>query len=135
MLRRTRQVGLAGVALLGKTWWLLLAARLALRWVPVKKIVAWKQRPLVAKAHAADAAGRVRWAVLVAARYSPVEFVCFPQCLAAAELLRGQGIASRLHYGVKREGDKLLTHTWLEADGEMVIGGEVAGEFSELDVY
>jgi len=77
----------------------------------------------------------VRHAVLVVARYSPVSLVCFPQCLAASEMLRRRGIASRLHYGVARDGDKLVTHTWLEAGGEIVIGGEVAAEYSTLAVY
>ena len=127
-----------GCLLLVKTWWLLLAAKIALRMIPVKKIIAWKQRLPAARASNQDATARcaqVRWAVLTVAHYSPIAFVCFPQCLAASELLRGAGIPSRLHYGVKREGDKLLTHTWLEAAGEMVIGGEVADQFSTLNVY
>jgi hypothetical protein len=138
LLLRTSQVGLRGCLLLARTWWLLLAARMALRLIPVKKIVAWKQRPLPGRTSPADPAphcARVRWAVLTAAHYSPLRFVCFPQCLAAAELLRSAAIPSRLHYGVKREGDKLVTHTWLEAAGEIVIGGEVADQFSTLDVY
>ena len=138
LVARIGQVGGSGCLLLVGTWWLLLAAKIALRWIPVKKIIAWKQRSLPKAKRAMDVAAlgaRVRWAVLTAARYSPIEFVCFPQCLAAAELLRRDGIASRLHYGVKREGDKLLTHTWLEAAGEIVIGGEVADQFSTLDVY
>ena len=134
---RIGQVGVRGCLLLVKTWWLLLAAKIALRLIPVKKIIAWKQRalPREVKSDAAARCEKVRWAVLTVARYSPVEFVCFPQCLAAAELLHTAGIPTKLHYGVKREGDKLLTHTWLEATGEIVIGGEVADQFSTLDVY
>ncbi len=73
--------------------------------------------------------------MLVVARHSPVRFVCFPQCLAASALLRSAGIASRLHYGVRRGAGGLETHTWLEAGGEVVIGGEVAGEFTLLEVF
>lgn len=141
MMRRLREVGPAGAALLIRTFFLLTAARLALRFLPVKKIIAFKQRPLSRLAAAAqttaqvDACTRVRWAVLTAARYSPFEFVCFPQCLAASELLRSAGIASRLHYGVTRGHAKLMTHTWLEAAGRIVIGGEVADAFSTLDIY
>ncbi len=137
-LRRAREVGPGGMRLLIRTFWFLLWAKVALRSMPMKKIVAWKQRALV---HPRDGAmvveqcARVRWAVLVVARYSPVAFVCFPQCLAASELLRGYGIQSRLHYGVGRDAAKLRMHTWLEAGGGIVIGGEVADQFSTLDVY
>ena len=135
---RIGQVGASGCLLLVRTWWLLLAARLALRWIPVKKVIAWKQRAFQRKAAAVDLqaqCAQTRWAVLTVARYSPIKFVCFPQCLAAAQLLRSTGIPNKLHYGVMRQGDKLLTHTWLEAAGEIVIGGEVADQFSTLDVY
>jgi hypothetical protein len=150
LLRRVREVGPGGVALLVEAFVLLLAAKAALAWVPVAKIIGWKQRKLrfasatwdasspdTRSDRAADAewVRRVRHAVLVVARYSPVEFVCFPQCLAASELLRQRRIPSRLHYGVARAGDKLVTHTWLEAGGEIVIGGEVAAEYSTLAVY
>jgi hypothetical protein len=136
LLRRVREVGPRGVALLVETFGRLLAAKLALRLMPVAKVIGWKQRELRRVAPIdMDWVRRVRHAVLVVARYSPVEFVCFPQCLAASELLRRRGIASRLHYGVARAGDKLVTHTWLEAGGEIVIGGEVAAEYSTLAVY
>jgi Transglutaminase-like superfamily len=139
--RRVREVGPAGIWLLVKAFFLMLAARIALRSIPVKKIIAWKQRPLrglpdaKTDAKTAERCAQVRWAVLVAARYSPIDFVCFPQCLAAAELLRGAGIPSRLHYGVTRENAKLMTHTWLEAADQIVIGGEVAEAYSTLDIY
>jgi hypothetical protein len=114
----------------------MLGAKAALTWVPVARVIGWKKRALQQE-RVADAATLkdVRHAVLVVARYSPVSLVCFPQCLAASEMLRRRGIASRLHYGVARDGDKLVTHTWLEAGGEIVIGGEVAAEYSTLAVY
>jgi len=139
LLRRAREIGPGGLTLLIKTFWLLLTARIALRLIPVRRIIAWKQRPMPAveinPALSRDYRQRVRHAVLVVARYSPVRFVCFPQCLAASALLRARGIASRLHYGVARADGKLVTHTWLEAGGEIVIGGEVAAEYSTLAVY
>jgi hypothetical protein len=138
LLRRSREIGPGGLALLARAFWLLLAAKIALKTVPVSRIIAWKQRPLAATGEpslASEYRQRVRHAVLVAARYSPVRFVCFPQCLAASALLRRKGIDSRLHYGVAREDGKLVTHTWLEAGGEIVIGGEVAAEYSTLAIY
>jgi hypothetical protein len=139
LLRRGREIGPGGIALLFRTFWLLLTARAALHWVPVRRIIAWKQKPMQPRdlppEVSSDRRRRVRHAVLVVARYSPIDFVCFPQCLAASALLRKQGIESRLHYGVTRADGKLITHTWLEAGGEIVIGGEVAAEFSTLAVY
>jgi len=41
---------------------------------------------------------------------------------------RGEGDCALL-------ADKLITHTWLEAGGEIVIGGEAAEGFSTLAVY
>ena len=136
LLRRSREVGAGGLTLMAQAFWLMLAAKTALRTMPVSRIIAWKQRPLGVQARAnPEYCRRVRNAVLVVARYSPVRFLCFPQCLAASALLRRKGIASRLHYGVARADGKLVTHTWLEAEGEIVIGGEVAADYSTLAVY
>ncbi len=138
LLQRSREIGPGGLALLVRAFWLMLAAKIALRTVPVSRIIAWKQRPVATTSKpnsASEYRQRVRHAVLVTARYSPVRFVCFPQCLAASALLRRKGIESRLHYGVAREDGKLVTHTWLEAGGEIVIGGEVAAQYSTLAVY
>jgi len=134
--RRVAEVGPRGVARLGEAFFWMLLAKAALAWVPVAKVVGWKRRGLLAEVVAdASTLREVRHAVLVVARYSPMSMVCFPQCLAASEMLRRRGIGSRLHYGVARAGDKLVTHTWLEAGGEILIGGEVAAEYSTLAVY
>ncbi len=136
LMRRMREVGWGGMTLLARTFCLLLAAKIALKVLPVRRVIAWKQRPVGQPAQVdAGKLRRVRHAVLVVARYSPLRFVCFPQCLAASALLRSEGVESRLHYGVARAGDKLVTHTWLEAGGEILIGGEAAGDFSTLAVY
>jgi hypothetical protein len=134
--RRLREVGPSGWLLLARAFCLLLAAKCALRLLPVRHVIAWKQRAVRSPQAAQECdLRRIRHAVLVAARYSPIRFVCFPQCLAAAALLRSRGIQSRLHYGVTRAGAQLVTHTWLEAGGEIVIGGEVAASYSTLAVY
>ncbi len=138
LTRRAREVGLRQLLLIGEALCWLTAARVALRTVPVARILRWQQRPVKGR-QAGVGAGewrqRVRHAVLVAVRYAPVEFVCFPQCLAASALLRRQGVRTRLHYGVTRQEGRLVTHTWLESGGELVIGGEAAGAYSTLGVY
>ncbi len=137
LVRRLREVESDKLGMLFRTFCLLLTAKIALHFVPVSRVIAWKTRPLRGPAPSTFDKERllVRWAVLVVARYSPVQFVCFPQCLAASALLRHRRIPSLLHYGVTREDDKLITHTWLEAGGEIVIGGEVAHKFSTLATY
>lgn len=136
LMRRVAEVGPRGVLRLVEAFFWMVVAKVVLAWVPVAKVIGWKQRGLE-RERVADAMTLkdVRHAVLVVARYAPVSLVCFPQCLAASEMLRRRGISSRLHYGAARTGDKLVTHTWLEAGGEIVIGGEVAGEYSTLAVY
>ena len=138
--RRVRQVGLRHVLLIGEALCWLVVARVALRIVPVARILRWQQRPMKRRTSRTDAGTqelgqRVRHAVLVAVRYSPASFVCFPQCLAASALLRRHGLGSRLHYGVTRQAGRLVAHTWLESGGEVVIGGEVAEEYATLGVY
>ncbi len=138
LVRRAREVGPAQILLIVEALCWLIAARVALRAVPVAMILRWQQRPVRAQvdgAAGAELERRVRHAVLVAVRYAPVEFVCFPQCLAASALLRRQGLRTRLHYGVTRLEGRLVAHTWLESRGAMVIGGEAAGGYSTLGVY
>jgi hypothetical protein len=101
--RRLGEVGPPGWLLLARTFCLLLAAKIALRVLPVRRVIAWKQRA-VRSPQAADPDDR-------------------------------RGIESRLHYGVTRSGAALVTHTWLEAGGEILIGGEVAASYSTLAVY
>jgi hypothetical protein len=118
----------------------LLIARCALVLLPVRWIFRWLESPVRAAPASAsvDATGsdsieRVRWAVLTVARYGPLSFVCFPQALAAHDMLRRRGIASILHYGVRRSADRhLRAHTWLEVDHRMLLGGEGALLFAPI---
>lgn len=83
---------------------------------------------------AADFARRVRWAVSAIARHSAVEFVCFPQALAGYTMLRWRKVPSTLVYGVARSPEgELHAHTWLTVGDRIVLGGEVAGEFTPIE--
>ena len=135
LARRAREVGPRQLLRIVEALGWLIVARVALRVVPVARILRWQQRPVRARLAGAGELARVRHAVLIAARYAPIEFVCFPQCLAASALLRRQGLGTRLHYGVTRQEGRLVAHTWLECGGKMVIGGEVAEAYSTLGVY
>jgi hypothetical protein len=79
-------------------------------------------------------ARRVQWAVRAIARHFPVEFVCFPQTLAAYVMLRWRRLASTMVYGVARApSGKLLAHTWLEMGDGCVVGGEESEGFSPIE--
>jgi hypothetical protein len=124
---------------------LMMFFRICLALVPVRTIVGtFTRRHAAAKiggvADAADAervlqaARQVQWAVKGVARHSFVEFVCFPQSLAAYTMLRWRGVASTIVYGVARspEGD-LIAHTWLETGDGIVTGGEESVGFTAVD--
>jgi hypothetical protein len=68
---------------------------------------------------------RMIWAVESAARVLLPEGPCLSQAIVADLLLRRSGYPSQLHIGVAH-GPKgeLKAHAWVEADGEVVIGGE-----------
>ncbi len=143
LARRVREVGPGQLVRIAEAFYWLVVARVALRVMPVATILRWQQRPVQARVVQAwsvqmdawELRRRVRHAVLIAVKYAPMEFVCFPQCLAASALLRQQGLGTRLHYGVARQQGRLVTHTWLECGGEMVIGGEVAEAYATLGMY
>ena len=124
--------------LLAESLLVLVAARVALRVVPVRRILAWQAQTVRIHGTEAQQARRkelIAWAVDVVARRSAVRFVCFPRCLAVSFMLRARGVQSRLHYGVAREGGQLVTHTWLESGGDVLVGGEVKAAYATLAVY
>jgi hypothetical protein len=66
----------------------------------------------------------VVWAVRTAGRHLFPARPCLPQALAARFLLSRLGVATDLRIGVRKpETDVLQAHAWVEADGEVLIGG------------
>jgi hypothetical protein len=121
--------------LLVEAFAMLLVARCSLSLLPVRWIFRWLERPVQRRGSSAKPAvvERIRWAVLSAARYGPLSFVCFPQAVAAHAMLRRRGISSIMHYGVRRSADrKMRAHTWLEVDHRMLLGGESAPLFAPI---
>lgn len=68
------------------------------------------------------------------ARRLPFEVACLPKAMGAQWMLRRRGISGHLWIGVRRvgPGDALQYHAWLTVDGESVIGGRPAGEYTPL---
>lgn len=120
----------------------LLHARMALRMWPVRTVLRRLERlpnrtsSRSGTPESALTVNRVRDAVLAVSRHAPLRFVCFPQALAAHAMLRRRGIASRLHYGVRRSADgQLRAHTWLETEGRTILGGETSSLFSQIHAW
>ena len=70
----------------------------------------------------------------LAARYSPLRPNCLVRSLTLWWLLRRQGVASELHIGVRKQGDKLEAHAWLEWQGAVLNDqADIASHFSPFD--
>jgi hypothetical protein len=76
-----------------------------------------------------------RWAVEATARRLPWKTVCFQKGLALHWMLQRREVPSRLHYGVSQAEEQLRAHVWVSHGDEIIIGGEVAGEFTCLITY
>ncbi len=116
----------------------LIAARFALQTLRTAQIVDWVRRPLpVAGALQKEVQLRqFQWAVTAFSRNAPIRLVCFPQALAMYAMLRRRGLMSEILYGAARlEDGSLVAHAWLRSEGRIWIGGEVAADFSVLDIW
>ena len=139
-MRRQRAPGrsLKEWVLLIEAGFLLLVARSALRLFHTAQIVRWVRRPLRTSVSSVDEreVRLLQWAVTAFSRNAPIRLVCFPQALAMYTMLRRRRVLSEVLYGVARlpEG-KLVSHAWLRIEDRIWIGGEVAAEFTVLDVW
>lgn len=60
--------------------------------------------------------------VSIASRYVPGTSGCLPRALTAQMLLARRGYDSTVRIGVRKPGDELDAHAWLEIDGRVLIG-------------
>ena len=77
------------------------------------------------------------WAIEAAARRLPFRTMCIEKGIALQRMLRRSGRDARLHYGGRhdRPTGALEAHVWVSLDGQMLIGGEEAGDFTELACF
>jgi hypothetical protein len=69
----------------------------------------------------------IGWAVSVAKRFVP-KGNCLPQALAAEALLIQCGHPVEFRIGVvKKNGDRLEAHAWVESEGNLVVGDLTQG--------
>jgi hypothetical protein len=147
-LRRFGQIDNRRRALLAEAVACLLAARLALYFIPFPRLARRlgafvpPSDPRVIQAGAWTAPARAQlaedigWAVTRAARYVPFKAVCLPQAMAARVMLKRRGVKSVMHFGAAKGTDKPLdAHAWLDAAGVEVTGYPVAHGFTEIACF
>jgi hypothetical protein len=148
LLLRFRQLDNRRRALLVEAVAYLLAARLALIFVPFPRLAQQlgtfvppadaraAQARTEATADQAQFAEDIGWAVTRAARYVPFKAVCLPQAMAARVMLKRRGVKSVMHFGAAKGTDKPLdAHAWLDAAGVEVTGYPVAENFAEIACF
>jgi hypothetical protein len=99
--------------------------RIALWALPFPKLHAWAakvregkigDRPLDPKS-----VYKVVWAVSAAARRVP-KATCLTQALATQIMLGRRGHKTTLHFGARKDGERLDAHAWIEREGRILIG-------------
>ena len=131
-MKRSRPLTVTDWARAGEAMAALAVAALAVELLPVRRVLELAARTRATGTDPAAIAD-VRRAVAAAARRAPWRAVCFQQGLALHWMLARRGIASELHYGVRRGPDEgVAAHVWVSAGGRDVIGGEEAAGFARL---
>ncbi len=113
--------------MLREAWVYLLLARLAIRFIPFRRLSWFFQRPAQRPEAAGEVRARiikdVRWAIWTNTRHQRERIVCFPRAIAAQAMLRQRGVSTTLYYGAASQSDAGLTaHVWLQ-DGELGLIG------------
>jgi hypothetical protein len=57
---------------------------------------------------------------------------CLPRSLTLWWLLRRRGIESELRLGVRKDGDSIVAHAWVECEGE-VVGDKEHARFQPIE--
>ena len=73
-----------------------------------------------------------RAARLVEAVSALCQMRCLKQSLILFRILRRRGITAELRIGVRRVGDNLNAHAWVECDGHMLLDGGIADDYITL---
>lgn len=123
-------------AFLFQAWALFLIVELALRVLPLRRLLTLAQaapptRPVGAPPAVPPLSRLVRL-VEIAGRYATWNPTCLRQALVLSWLLRRRGVPTSIHVGVARRDGRLAAHAWLERDGEVILGGSERDEYERL---
>jgi hypothetical protein len=110
----------------------LVKARLAVMFVPVRKIL----QPVTPWAGAQDTdTAKISWAVETAGRIVPAADNCLVRAIAGREMLARRGISSQIRLGVaKNSSDLLRAHAWLECGDRIVTGESERRNYAALPI-
>ena len=134
-IRARRRRSAAEVAVFAEAWLALGAAALKLKAMPFEKVMRGRA-PRAAGSLAGGEIDRLVWAVAAARRRSWLRAMCIESALALRTLLRRRGVAATLHYGIRKgAAGELEAHVWLTAGGAILVGGETAGQFTEVATF
>jgi len=104
----------------------LIVARLALRALPLRKVLQWIELPAEERSEAAPIDPQTERLVRAVERAAHGLFPhapCLTQAVVVQRLLRKRGHASDLRIGVRKvQGNLLEAHAWIEYRGVVVIG-------------
>lgn len=116
------------VVLLVEATVLVIAFDIALRVFPAKRCLnIFKDKAVPQRRRQKANPQRIAWLVEVADRYAPGRSSCLRQSGALSWLLHRRGVPTSLRIGVKREGEALVAHAWLQSDeGEVFETSEAA---------
>ncbi len=120
---RVRRLTAAEWVLLAEAWATVALVEAARRTVSFQRLTRFadsRRRPGRAEGWTLERLRRVAWLVDVAANRQPVTIQCLTRSLALAWMLYRRGVDVELRLGVRRPGDQLEAHCWLEWRGQVL---------------
>jgi len=128
-LNRYRRIPRSRKKLLREALITLAVARIAMAFLPFRRIAAWlgtpgAETPATATPEQIHMAQEVGWAISVLARRVPWDGRCLAQALAASGMLRRRGLEGTVSFGASQgKSSGFDAHAWLRL-GPCVVTGE-----------
>ena len=119
----------------------LLVARVAMAFLPFRRIAAWlgtpgAEAPATATAEEIHSAQEIGWAVGAVARRVPWDGRCLAQALAATRMLRRRGLEGTVSFGVcQGESAGFDAHAWLRVGSCFVTGAPDHQRFQAFTTF
>lgn len=124
--------GRPSARLLAEAGLVIIAASIAIRLVPLRRLASWMDSPGSDIAPPPEATARLVRAIRAWSRRLPWRTMCFEEGLSAHWMLRRRGLASTLYYGAKTVDGKLQAHVWVRSGALDVTGCDTASQFALL---